>query len=228
MIFIAEIGLNHNGNFGLVHELVRQAKFADADIAKFQLGWRAGEGEMNRIGKEEMDLIFRACEYYEIEPMVSIVTPEAYEFAQQYDFNRYKIASRTVQDDPALVQKIVDEGKETFISLGMWDGDGLPIEGADNIRYLYCKARYPTAPWEISELPKDFRNSPYAGFSDHTVGIETALMAITRGAGVVERHFTLDKSDTTIRDHALSTTPDEFQQMTKLGRLIERNLALGV
>ena len=41
MIFIAEIGLNHNGNLDLCHELIRQAKFAGADIAKFQLGWRA-------------------------------------------------------------------------------------------------------------------------------------------------------------------------------------------
>lgn len=228
MIFIAEIGLNHNGNFGLVHELVRQAQQSGADIAKFQLGWRAGEGEMNCIGKEEMDLIFRACEYYGIEPMVSIFTPEAYEFAQQYDFKRYKIASRTVKDDLDFVQEIVAEGKETYVSLGMWEGENLPIEGADNIRYLYCMARYPTAPWEISALPKDFKNSPYAGFSDHTVGIETSLMAITRGAEVIERHFTLDKSDTTIRDHALSTTPDEFRQLTTLGRLIHRNLALGV
>ena len=41
MIFIAEIGLNHNGNLDLCHELIRQAKLAVADIAKFQLGWRA-------------------------------------------------------------------------------------------------------------------------------------------------------------------------------------------
>jgi N,N'-diacetyllegionaminate synthase len=228
MIFIAEIGLNLNGNFGLVHELVRQAKYAGADIAKFQLGWRAGEGEMNQIGKDEMDLIFRACQYYEIEPMVSIFTPEAYEFAQKYNFNRYKIASRTVKDDLDFVRKIVAEGKETFISLGMWEGSSVPIEGADNVKYLYCMARYPTAPWELSDLPKDFTNSPYAGFSDHTVGIETSLMAITRGAQVIERHFTLDKSDTTIRDHALSTTPEEYHQLTTLGRLIHRNLALGV
>lgn len=228
MIFIAEIGLNHNGNFGLVHELVRQAKLSGADIAKFQLGWRAGEGEMNHIGKEEMDLIFQASQYHEIEPMVSIFTQEAFEFAQQYDFKRYKIASRTVKDDLALVRRIVDEGKETFISLGMWEGDDLPIKDSENIKYLYCKALYPTAPWDISDLPKNFIDSSYSGFSDHTVGIETALMAITRGAQVIEKHFTLDKSDTTIRDHALSITPDEFRQLTTLGRLIRRNLDLGV
>ena len=38
--FVAEIGLNHNGNFDLCHEMIRKAKFAGADYAKFQLGWR--------------------------------------------------------------------------------------------------------------------------------------------------------------------------------------------
>ena len=36
MIFIAELGLNHNGNFGLCYELIKQAKHAGA-IVKFQL-----------------------------------------------------------------------------------------------------------------------------------------------------------------------------------------------
>ena len=49
MIFIAEIGLNHNGNLDLCHELIRQAKLAGADIAKFQLGWRAKKDEINHI-----------------------------------------------------------------------------------------------------------------------------------------------------------------------------------
>ena len=36
MLFVAEIGLNHDGNFDIAHELIRQAKLAGADIAKFQ------------------------------------------------------------------------------------------------------------------------------------------------------------------------------------------------
>jgi len=83
-------------------------------------------------------------------------------------------------------------------------------------------------PWDMVDLPKDFNNSPYYGYSDHTVGIEVALMAIARGAKVIEKHFTLDKSDTTIRDHALSATPDEFRIMTELGSSIEKHLEIGV
>ena len=57
--FIAEIGMNHNGNFGLLHELIKQAKLSNADIAKFQLGWRDGEGEINNIKDDNIELIIK-------------------------------------------------------------------------------------------------------------------------------------------------------------------------
>ena len=46
--FIAEIGLNHNGNKDLIFELIRNASFSGADYVKFQLGWRGKEDEMNQ------------------------------------------------------------------------------------------------------------------------------------------------------------------------------------
>ena len=49
IIFVAEIGMNHNGNFGLFFELIKQAALSGADIAKFQLGWRFKPGEINNI-----------------------------------------------------------------------------------------------------------------------------------------------------------------------------------
>lgn len=228
MLFIAEIGLNHNGNFGLLHELIRQAARSGADIAKFQLGWRAGEGEMNQITPEVMETIVKGCAHCEVEPMFSIFTPEAYELAKKFDFKRYKIASRTVIDDPELVTEILDEGKETFVSLGFWEGKELPFSPRDNLKYLFCISKYPCPAWEIKDFPKDFSCTDYVGFSDHTIGIETALLAVARGARVIEKHFTLDKSDVTIRDHALSATPDEFGQLVELGRAMRKNLDLGV
>jgi len=53
-------------------------------------------------------------------------------------------------------------------------------------------------------------------------------LAISRGAEVIEKHFTLDKSNTTIRDHALSATPDEFLQLTKIGLEINKKLKLNI
>lgn len=228
MLFIAEIGLNHNGNFGLIPELVKQAAGAGANIAKFQLGWRSEPGDINHIDEANLQNMIQICDYYEIELMFSVFTEAAYEMLKPYNPQRYKIASRTVIDNPDLVRTILDEGKETFVSLGMWNENHLPFEGIGDVKYLWCKSQYPTMPWMLENMPKDFQSSFYAGFSDHSVGIDTALLAIARGAKIVERHFTLDKSDTTIRDHALSSTPDEFSLMVRIGKGIYRSLALGV
>lgn len=66
------------------------------------------------------------------------------------------------------------------------------------------------------------------GFSDHSVGIELALLAIAKGATVIDKHFTLDKSDVTIRDHASFRTLDEFRQLVSIGREIKQYCDLGL
>ena len=228
MIFIAEIGLNHNGNLDLCHELIRQAKLAGADIAKFQLGWRAKKDEINHIPLESLKQIVESCNYFDIQFMASIFNEEAFELSKKINQDKFKIASRTVVDNPALVEKILNLNKPTFISLGMSDKENLPFKEYDNVHYLWCKSKYPTLPSDLVDLPKDFKNSKFDGYSDHSIGIEIPLTAIARGAKIIEKHFTLDKSDTTIRDHSLSATPDEFRTMTTIGRNIFKNNSIGV
>ena len=226
--FIAEIGLNYNGNFDLVYELIRQAKYAGADIVKFQLGWRSGDGEINQLDKEHIKKLKLWADYFEIELLFSVFTKEALELIKPFNIDRYKIASRTVKNDLDLVKEIVDLGKPTLISLGMWGKNKKPIKGFDNVKYLWCKSIYPSTPWDILDMPKDFIKSNFYGYSDHTIGIDTALLAIARGAKIIEKHFTLDKSNTTIKDHALSATPEEFNQMTQIGAEMSKKINLGV
>lgn len=228
MLFIAEIGMNHNGNFDLVYELVRQAHYAGADIAKFQCGWRDGDGEINPINADVLKKMISWCAYFGIEPMVSIISEKAFEYVKQCPFARYKIASRTLIDNLPLAQRIVALGKETIVSLGMWNKPERPFTPSGNIRYLWCRSKYPSEPQDLVGLPKNFPAEGYAGYSDHSIGIDAALLAIARGAVIVEKHFTLDKSDRTIRDHVLSATPDEFRTMVLIGREIARKLAVGV
>tara|TARA_B100001121_G_scaffold239963_1_gene213880 strand:+ start:196 stop:882 length:687 start_codon:yes stop_codon:yes gene_type:complete len=220
LIFIAEIGLNYNSNVGLLHELIRQAKLAGADIVKFQLGWRGKKNEINHIDDKIIKLIIKISQFYEIEPMFSIFTNEALEMIKKYNFRRYKIASRTLVENFSLAKKIIAEKKETFVSLGFWKKKKLPFKKDLKIKYLWCKSIYPTAPWELKKFPKKFRSSDILGLSDHSIGIELSLIAISRGAQIIERHFTLDKSDTTIRDHALSLTPNEFKILVDNGKAI--------
>jgi sialic acid synthase SpsE len=54
----------------------------------------------------------------------------------------------------------------------------------------------------------------HAGFSDHTIGINAAMIAFSRGARIVEKHFTLDKTMYG-PDHSGSMTPDELEQLAQ-------------
>ena len=85
MLFVAEIGLNHNGNFGLAFELIRQSKLAGADIVKFQLGWRGKKGELNYIDEVILQDLIKWSNYFDIELMFSIFTEEAWDLMKVID-----------------------------------------------------------------------------------------------------------------------------------------------
>ena len=76
LLVVAEVGLNHDGNFDLAYELIRQAKMAGADIAKFQFGWRCKPGEINQIDEQRARQLKSWCEELGIELMASLITEE--------------------------------------------------------------------------------------------------------------------------------------------------------
>lgn len=229
MLFVAEIGLNHEGNFDLAYELIRQAKLSGADVAKFQFGWRDQPGELNHINPDMAMQLKRWCEWWEIDFMASIINEEALELARPLNPKRYKIASRTVVDKPELVERVLEQGRETYISLGWWAGEELPFgPPTEKLRYIFCRSHYPTYPAHLEGLPERFEPGGYYGYSDHMHGIEGCLLAIARGAQFVEKHFTLDKTIRGVhRDHILSATPAELRQLVDLGRPLSR-LARGL
>lgn len=230
MIFISEIGMNYNGNFDLCYELIKKSKLSGANIAKFQIGWRDKENEINNLTEAKIEQLIEWCNYFDIELMFSIISENGFDKLSKYKFNNYKIASRTVKHDLNLAKKILNLDQNTFVSLGMSNKDHIPDEllNYKNAKYLWCKSEYPTHLNSLSDFPKNFHETFFSGYSDHSIGIEMALLAISRGAKIVEKHFTLDKSDQTIRDHTLSATPEEFKLMTEIGRDINKKLNLGI
>lgn len=223
--FIAEIGMNHNGNHDLIPALIKSAAESGADYAKFQVGWREGADEINNLSDATLENIVRLCKFYDVAPLFSTITERAFDRVSKLGLRTIKVASRTVKHESDLVRRIVDYADEAIISLGMWDGAEVPFKSA-NIKYLFCISKYPAYPWDLTGFPTSFGDrEKYYGYSDHTVGVEACLIAIARGARIVEKHFTLDKSDTTIRDHSLSATPSEFRTLVTLGRTISNTLS---
>jgi N-acetylneuraminate synthase/N,N'-diacetyllegionaminate synthase len=232
MIVIAEIGINHNGSVHVAHELIRQARIAGADIAKFQFydpykifgpegshpnAAALAQALTVQFGFEEARQLKTWCDEAGIEFMASVFDLERFGWMEQLGVKRHKIASRSVENRE-LCERILATGQETFISLGFWDGPGVPYS-RPNAKYLYCVPKYP-CPQEALALPKVFADSVYTGFSDHTLGIEAALVAVGRGARILEKHFTLNKG-LAGPDHVCSATPDELAELVRLARFME-------
>jgi N-acetylneuraminate synthase len=97
----------------------------------------------------------------------------------------------------------------------------------DKVTLLHCTTEYP-APFEdvnlnvMDTLKKAF-GLP-VGYSDHTEGIAVPIAAVARGAVIIEKHFTLDRS-LPGPDHKASLEPAELKQMVSAIRVVE--LALG-
>lgn len=223
LVFVAEIGMNYEANIDLAFELIRQAKLSGADVAKFQFGWRDGPEDINFLDYERASLLKDWCDQLEIEFMASIISETALELARRVNPNRYKIASRTVADNPELCKSILSENKETFVSLGMWESNEFPFgKPTELLHYIYCKSIYPTYAKDLRDFPKRFSPKEFQGYSDHSHGVSACLIALSRGATYIEKHFTLNKTSQTIRDHTLSATPEEFAILTRYGREIAR------
>ena len=76
---------------------------------------------------------------------------------------------------------------------------------------------------------KTIRNSlkVAVGYSDHTLGLEVAIAAVSLGATIIEKHLTLDK-ELTGPDHKASLDPIEFKDMVKSIRIVEKSLGDGI
>ena len=119
MIFIAEIGMNYNGNLSLSYELIKQAKYSGASIVKFQLGWRDKPGEINQLDEKKIKQLYDWAKYFEIPLMFSIISNKGFELIKKFNPDKIKIASRTIKENPELAKKIIDLNIETYASLGM-------------------------------------------------------------------------------------------------------------
>ncbi len=96
----------------------------------------------------------------------------------------------------------------------------------DNVTILHCVTQYP-APFEAVNLrAMDTLASAFGlpvGYSDHTLGIEASIAAVARGASVIEKHFTLDRS-LPGPDHVASLEPAELKQLVTAIRHVEEAL----
>ena len=226
---ISEIHPQHGGNIAVACEMIRQSALNGADMVKFQ--YYADGQEVFGKPYSDLELSFEDCqhlikvaEYYDIEPLFSIFDEGSFEDAKKLGLKKIKIASRTVTQYPDLCKRMIDYADEIYIALGFWDKEELPFGTDPKIHYFFCIAKYPTYPEDTVGLPERYELGGIEGYSDHTMGIDAALLACARGAFFVEKHLTLDKTNQKDKQlaHACSMTPEELHDLAHYGKRLWR------
>ena len=244
-LVIAEIGINHEGNFEKALQMVDDAKLSGCECVKFQ--YHVVEDEMipNNVipGNASVSIweIISRCalsneeekklkRYVEQTGLIYLSTPfsrAASDCLDALGVDWYKIGSGECNNYP-LIEHIAGFGRPVVLSTGMNDIESIS-PGVNILRehglpfaLLHCTSMYPT-PYElvrlgaIPELQQRF-GLP-VGLSDHSLGIYTCLGAVALGACVLEKLFTMTRSWPG-PDVPISIEPTELAEMVKGSRAI--------
>lgn len=144
----------------------------------------------------------------------------------------HKVASFEIVDLP-LIEYVASTRKPLIISCGMSTLDEIKEAfntarraGAKEVILLKCTSSYPAYPEDmnlntIPDMMKRFKTA--VGLSDHTPGFVISLVAVSLGAKVVEKHFTLSRKINT-PDSFFSLEPKEFKELVENIRVVEKSL----
>lgn len=146
----------------------------------------------------------------------------AVDFLEDLNVPAYKIASFESAHFP-LLKKVAQTGKPVIISSGASKLNDLyesiqilKDNGCKEIILLKCTSTYPATPetTNLNTIPvfQSLFKDCLIGLSDHTMGIGVAVAAVALGARVVEKHFTLRRSDGGV-DSAFSMEPEELRAL---------------
>lgn len=234
---IAEVGNNHEGDFGRAKELLHAAAETGVDAVKFQT-----INPTKLVTADQVDRIAQlnrfslsAHQFAELSVLADrhgvafFSTPFDLDAVDELDSIQrlFKISSGDNTFDD-LIRKVSSKGKPTLISTGGMTQDGISrlhkvykdaTVNSPELVLLHCISMYPTAPkdaqlWRVKWLFDTFRNLTI-GYSDHTLGVDACKTAVALGARVLEKHFTLDKNQSDFRDHQLSADPTEMARLVQ-------------
>ena len=172
------------------------------------------------------------CEKYGLDFLSTPFDNTAVDILESIGCEAYKIASFEIVDIP-LIEYTASKGKPMIISTGMASKDEIrdAIEacrkvGNNDITILKCCSEYPTNPDNLHlETITDMKESfgVQVGLSDHSMGFMADVVAVSKGAKVIEKHFCLSR-ELKNADSDFSMEPAEFKEMVENVNLAARML----
>jgi sialic acid synthase SpsE len=154
--------------------------------------------------------------------MVTAFDTDAVDFLEGVGVERYKLASHSLTN-LGLLEYLAAKRKSTLLSTGMADLEEIDraveifrSRGAP-LALMHCVSAYPTPLHDCNLAMVDVLRQRYGlvtGYSGHEIGYLPSVIAVARGAQLIERHFTLSKAMTGF-DHKMSLEPDELIAMVR-------------
>jgi sialic acid synthase SpsE len=237
VFIIAEIGNNHEGDIGYAREAIAAASAAGADAVKFQaingrrlVNVRERPQRVKTLRRFEFSVaqyqdLYTYAQDHKVKFGLSFFDTAMCREMEVVDFA--KIASSD-HDNSRLIRAVLDRYPRVIISTGMMSEASAKILyqaiiNRKDVILMHCVSIYPTEPADASlSLITSLAESGHAlGYSDHTDDINISLMALAKGCRYFEKHFTLEKTGGTLRDHSLSSTPEEFKNYCTVLRKYE-------
>ena len=227
-----------------------QTFHAEAMISKFaaKAGYQKKytnkqETQFAMIKRLELDLkahqeLLRYCQKKKIIFLSAPFDIESIELLAHLGLSILKIPSGEITNLPYL-RKIGSLRKKIIMSTGMANlkeiraAMGILLKSGtkkEDITILHCNTAYPTPFKDVNLYAMVTIQKALGvkvGYSDHTLGVEVPLAAVALGAGIIEKHFTLNRNMKG-PDHKASLEPDELKGMVKAIRNIEVSLGHGI
>jgi len=241
---IAEIGSNHDGSLEQAKKLIDVAAKAGVDAVKFQ-AFKAdklfnkvkNKDAVDKLEKLELhDKWYKELfDYTDKKGLIflsSVFDEDSVDLLDNLGIVAYKVASYELTHIP-LLEYIAKKNKPIILSTGMANKSEVKealeciySKGNRQVIILHCVSQYPTEPKNVNLNSllalKDNFDCPI-GFSDHTKTIYASIGAVTLGAKVIEKHFTLNKS-LPGPDHSYALEPNELKQMVVAIKEVEKML----
>jgi len=186
------------------------------------------------LSVDDHEKIINFCKRKKIKFLSSPFDTDSLKLLFKLGVKNIKIASGEITHYP-LLRDIGKRAKKVFLSTGM--ANLAEIKSAlkiltknglkkKNIIILHCHSDYPTKLKDVNlnvlkSIKKDLKVE--VGYSDHTLGFETAVSAVAMGARVIEKHITLNQNMIG-PDHKASMEPKKFFQFTNSIRNTEKLL----
>ncbi|MCL2717263.1 MAG: N-acetylneuraminate synthase [Lachnospiraceae bacterium] len=198
---------------------------------------RNNESQLQMVEKlalsyDEFSLLNEYCMDKKILFLSTPFDLESIDFLEKIGMPVWKIPSGEITNLPYLI-KIANTNKPVIMSTGMSEMDEIKAavrvleeNGAKLIKLLHCNTEYPTPYEDVNLLAMQTLRNEFdceVGYSDHTQGTAVSIAAVALGAGIIEKHFTLDR-DMEGPDHKASLEPDELKEMVESIRNIEKSL----